>query len=160
MMNVIDSPRLINSPHLGDIEWTADSELFLPSGLPGFEAERRMIPVEVPAQRPFVFLQSLEKPETCFVALPATVVSPAYQPHISEDDRHALLLEFDSEPALGQDILCLVLLVPAGTTVQANLDAPVVINLHNRRCIQAHSPESTAAGCYRLSATGAWEALC
>jgi flagellar assembly factor FliW len=43
--------------------------------------------------------------------------------------------------------------------VEANLDAPVVINLHNSRCLQALSPE-VARGYYRLSDTGTWENVC
>jgi flagellar assembly factor FliW len=39
-------------------------------------------------------------------------------------------------------VLCLALLFPSGGTVEANLDAPVVINLHNSRCLQALSPDA------------------
>ncbi len=59
-----------------------------------------------------------------------------------KDDRS--LLEFDQldlpasqNPAIGRDVLCLALLVPSGCTVQTNLDAPIVINLHNGRGVQA-----------------------
>ena len=62
-------------------------------------------------------------------------------------------------PALGRDVLCLALLVPSGNTVKANLDAPIVINLHNGRGIQAVSPVAVA-GSYRLAENGDWEALC
>ncbi len=150
---------VLQSPHLGEIEWDAGSELFLPQGLPGFENERRMIPVEIPAQRPLVFLQSLDKPDTCFVALPAGAVCPDYRLHLSDDDRHALELETGREPAVGEDVLCLALLMPSGETVQVNLNAPIVINLHNSRCVQALSTDATARS-YRLTDHGTWETLC
>ncbi len=44
--------------------------------MPGFEEQRRMIPVEIPSQRPLVYLQSLESDEICFVALPVYVIDP------------------------------------------------------------------------------------
>jgi flagellar assembly factor FliW len=151
--------EVLRSPHLGDIEWSPGCELFLPSGLPGFEEERRMIPVEVPAQRPLVFLQSLDVPETCFVSLPVRTIFPGYQLRLSEEDRNTLFIEADRELAIGADVLCLVLLVPFENTVQANLDAPIIINLHNRRCAQS-LPSECVAGRFRLADGGSWEPIC
>jgi flagellar assembly factor FliW len=151
--------QVIRSAHLGDIDWSPGCELFLPAGLPGFEGERRMIPVEVPVQRPLVFLQSLETPGTCFVSLPVRTICPEYRLHLSEDDRAALFFEPDRELSIGADVLCLALLVPFENTVQANLDAPIVINLHNRRCIQALASES-GAGYFRLADGGHWDSIC
>jgi flagellar assembly factor FliW len=149
----------IHSAHLGDIEWTPGCELFLPGGLPGFEQEYRMIPVEVPVQRPLVFLQSLDNPETCFVSLPVRTIHPDYQICLGEEDRVALLFDLDRDLSIGADVLCLALLVPFENTVQANLDAPIVINLHNRRCIQA-LPSGAPKGYFRLADGGRWESVC
>lgn len=151
--------EVVRSTHLGDIEWSQGCELFLPAGLPGFEDERRMIPVEVPVQRPLVFLQSIESPGTCFVSLPVRTIDPGYQLRLSDDDRAALLFEGERELSIGADVLCLALLVPFENTVQANLDAPVIINLHNRRCIQS-LPSESFAGHFRLADGGRWETVC
>jgi flagellar assembly factor FliW len=150
---------VIHSTHLGDIDWNPGCELLLPVGLPGFEDERRMIPVEVPLQRPLVFLQSLEHAGTCFVSLPVRTIFPSYQLRLSEEDRTTLLFEADRELSIGADVLCLALLVPFQNTVQANLDAPIVINLHNRRCIQA-LPFGPLAGYFRLEDGGRWDSVC
>ena len=150
---------ILSSSWLGEIEWSPESEIFLPGGLPGFEQERRMIPVEIPAQRPLVFLQSLDHPATCFVALPAGTICPDYRLSLSEDDRQMLLLDSDREPVIGEDVLCLVLLLPSDQTVQANLNAPIVINLHNARCVQAISTDAPLRS-YRLTAGNRWEAAC
>jgi flagellar assembly factor FliW len=151
-------PVTFHSSHLGEIEWEPECELFLPAGLPGFEAERRMLPLEIPAQRPLVFLQSLERPDVCFVLLPVRTIDPDYQLQLSEDDRLMLLLDADRKPEIGADVLCLSLLLPAEGTVQVNLDAPIVINLHNSRCTQALSAERAAG--YRRLVDGGWERVC
>ena len=150
------------SPYLGEIHWDSSCELQFPSGLPGFERYRRMVPVEIPSQRPLIYLQSAEKAEVCFLALPVLTVRPGFELRLSEDDRFALELDQtgpDQDPVLGTDVLCLALLVPFGISVQTNLDAPIVVNLHNRRGIQSVSTVP-GAGSYRLSENGTWEAAC
>lgn len=152
------SQETVRSTYLGDIEWDPGCELFLPGGLPGFEDERRMIPVEVPLQRPIVFLQSLDNPATCFVSLPVRTIDPGFHLRLAEEDRAGLLLD-EREVSIGADVLCLALLVPFENTVQANLDAPIVINLHNRRCVQS-LPSGTNFGYFRLAEGGRWESVC
>lgn len=149
----------LRSTYLGDIEWDCGCELFLPAGLPGFENERRMIPVEVPVQRPLVFLQSLDNPDTCFVSLPVRTICPEFQLRLSDDDRSALLFEPERPLSIGGDVLCLALLVPYRNTVQANLDAPVVVNLHNQRCVQAMNAGG-GFGYFRLADGGRWDPVC
>ena len=159
MTSVSVGPAIMKTPHLGEISWDAESELFLPSGLPGFENERHMIPVEIPAHRPLVFLQSTERSGVCFVSLPVMTICPDFKLHLTEDERVSLMFPDARDPEIGADVLCLALLFPSGRTVEANLDAPVVINLHNSRCLQALSPE-VARGYFRLSDAGTWEHAC
>ena len=154
----MDGTRVLISEHLGEVEWDPASELLLPGGLPGFEDERRMVAVEVPAQRPLVFLQSVEKPEICFVSLPVRTIQPDYEIVLSEDDKAALRIADDARPEIGADLLCLALLFPSEGRLEANLGAPVVVNLHNLRCVQS---QTESAPChYRLGAEGRWEPAC
>jgi flagellar assembly factor FliW len=154
-----EAANVITSPWLGDIEWTTGCELLFPHGFPGFESERRMIPVEVPAQRPLVYLQSTGRGDVCFLALPVRVIDPAFELHLQEDEKAAIQLPEDAEPVIGTDVLCLGLLVPSGRTVQVNLNAPIVINLHNSTGIQCVT-ESARRGCFRLDENGRWENVC
>ena len=152
------------SPYLGEIHWETGCELQFPGGLPGFEQYRRMVPVEIPSQRPLIYLQSAEKAGVCFLTLPVLAIHPGFDLRLSEDDLSLLELDRftlpDGEaPALGTDVLCLALLFPSGPTVRTNLDAPIVINLHNCRGIQAVSA-AAVSGSYRLSECGVWEAIC
>jgi flagellar assembly factor FliW len=146
----------VESPWLGEIRWSAAEELFFPAGLPGFERCQRMVPVEIASQRPLIYLQSAEEERVCFVAMPVLAVWAEFSLQISDDDRAAIGLEEDA--AIGTDVMCLALLLPWGRSVQANLNAPVVINLHNGRGVQAVAPAGTA-GLFRLSGNG-WEAAC
>ena len=150
---------LIHSRWLGDIESDPQCELLFPSGLPGFEDERRMLPVEIPEQRPLLYLQSMENAEICFVALPVYVIDAGFQLRITDEERALLRLPVDSGPVIGADVLCVALLMRSSETVQANLNAAVVINLHNRRGIQCVDPAGRSAF-FRLSADSGWTALC
>jgi flagellar assembly factor FliW len=155
--------RLV-SPWLGEICWEANCELLFPAGLPGFEQHRRIVPVEIPAQRPLIYLQSAEQPGVCFLTLPVLTVDPHFELHLSEEDQSLLeldllLLPDGACPALGADVLCLALLFPAGKTVRTNLDAPIVVNLHNGRAVQAVAP-AIVSGSRRMSENGGWEILC
>ncbi len=149
----------LDTPHLGPLSWDSACEITLPHGLPGFEDERRMLPVEIPAHRPLVFLQSVESPSVCFAALPAKTICPEFDLRLCEEDRNSLGLDQESQWEIGRDLLCLAILLPSRGSVESNLASPVVINLHNSVCIQP-----VAAGLppvrYKLSETGAWEAVC
>jgi flagellar assembly factor FliW len=149
----------IHSPWLGDIEADPQCELLFPAGLPGFEEQCRMAPLEIPAQRPLVYLQSLDSAEICFVALPVYVIDPEFQLRISEEELSILELPEDSDPVIGVDLLCIALLRPSGKTVEANLKASIVINLHNRRGVQCVSPAGLTA-CFRLLDASGWTAMC
>jgi flagellar assembly factor FliW len=151
--------QTIRSRWLGDFESDSRAELFFPGGLPGFEEERRMLPVEIPSQRPLVYLHSLGNPDICFVALPVFVIDPDFRLRLSEDERCALLFPEDRDPVIGEDILCLALLASCDHTVRVNLRAPVVINLNNSRGVQCVS-EGDATGCFRLEENGRWGPLC
>jgi flagellar assembly factor FliW len=149
----------IHSPWLGEVESDPEAELFFPAGLPGFEAHRRMVAIEIPSQRPVVYLQSLERDEVCFAALPVYVIDPSFRPDLSDDDRDALQLSAQPEPAIGEELLCLVLLRKSDRTVEANTGAAIVINLHNRRGVQCVPPEGTSA-LFRLCPDNGWRREC
>ncbi len=147
------------SKHLGEIAWDQGSELLLPAGIPGFEDERRMVAVEVPAQRPLVFLQSLARPELCFVSLPVRTIRSDYQLVLNEEDRSVLEIGEGVCPEIGAEVLCLALLFPSEGSLEANLGAPIVMNLHNLRCVQSQGSEFEPFH-YRLSGGGRWERVC
>jgi flagellar assembly factor FliW len=153
------SLQTINSPWLGELETDPRCELLFPVGLPGFEEQRRMMPVEIPAQRPLIYLQSLDSAEIWLVGLPVRVIDPEFQLCLSDEERVILRFSENYHPVIGVDVLCVALLMPSGRTVEANLNSSIVINLHNRRGVQCVAPAGLSA-CFRLSADTRWAALC
>jgi flagellar assembly factor FliW len=152
-------PRTIHSPWLGEIESDPGNELFFPAGVPGFEDHRRMIAVEIPSQRPVVYLQSLESDEVCFAALPVYVIDPSFRLDLGDDERLALRLPANGDLSIGADVLCLALLRKSGRTVDANTGAAIVINLHNRRGLQC-VPRPGASVLFRLCPDNGWRREC
>jgi flagellar assembly factor FliW len=125
------------------MEYTDDSVIRLPNGLPGFEQEREFVLIDQPSKRPLVFVQSLRTPRLCFIALPVLSVDAAYRLFISADDLDAMGLDPSRQPAIGSEVACLVILAfGADRQMTANLLAPLVINLSTRIAVQA-----VQAGC-------------
>ena len=54
------------------------------------------------------------------------------------------------QPRIGDDVLCLTVLTVRETGPTANLLAPIVVNLRNRKAVQAVAPESDYSHQYEL----------
>ena len=124
--------------YFGWIDAPREAFLEFPSGLPGFERERRFVQLRVPAHAPVVFLQSAATPDLCFLAAPVQTVDDRYELEIAPEESQALRLPEQVRPALGADVEALVLLslaVEGGAT--ANLLAPVVVNPRSGKAVQA-----------------------
>jgi flagellar assembly factor FliW len=124
--------------YFGSISYKEDEVTQFPSGLPGFEKEMEFLVMEPSANAPLIFLQSLQHPDLCFLALPIQGLDPDYQPVMTREDLTTLGLDSGSQPMIGEDICCLaIIVVTENGPVTANLLAPVVINRANRRGVQA-----------------------
>ncbi|MGQ0632583.1 MAG: flagellar assembly protein FliW [Sporichthyaceae bacterium] len=101
--------------------------------LAGFSAHRRFVLAELePAGGPLHALRSVEDPALRFLVVPPGLFFPDYVPEISDADAQQLGLT-DASDAL------LLVIVTSGATVAeatANLLAPVVVNVANRRAAQ------------------------
>src|SRR5664279_2134091 len=104
----------METKHFGQISFEPESELEFPGGLPGFDSRRRFVAVSFVESEPLIYLQSLEDPDLCFITMPILAVDPEYRLTVGGED-------------LGQLGLPL---------------APIVVNLRNRRAVQAVAPES------------------
>jgi flagellar assembly factor FliW len=127
----------------GVIDCPEEAVFEFPRGLPGFEDERRFLFVEEPKTRPLIFMQSLSTADLCFITVPVRVVKPNYQLCLQPEDLVELELVPDRQPEIGRDALCLAIIsLEENQPPTANLLSPVVVNLDNRRGLQAIQADS------------------
>jgi flagellar assembly factor FliW len=120
------------------LDYTEDSVIRLPNGLPGFEQEREFILIDRPLNRPLVFIQSLRTASLCFVALPILSIDAGYRLSISGEDLEVLGLDPSRQPHIGNDVACLAIVaIGENRLLTANLLSPVVINLRTCVAVQA-----------------------
>jgi flagellar assembly factor FliW len=134
----------------GPIAFEQESILEFPRGLPGFEECKRFVAVQAPQATPLVFLQSIEHSTLCFTTMPMQSVDPAYRLHVIPEDLALVDLPEDRQPSMGHGVLCLAVLALRESGPTANLLAPLVINLANRKGVQAVAPESAYSHQHRL----------
>ena len=82
----------------GTLEYNEEARLEFPWGIPGFEEYRWFVLVDQPANRPVVFLQSLEKSDLCFMTLPIADIAPDYRLKILAEDLERLGLDGSRDP--------------------------------------------------------------
>jgi flagellar assembly factor FliW len=133
----------INTIHFGPVAIDESLAVEFPQGLPGFEQCRRFAPLEHPARAGLIFLQSLERPDLCFVALPARTIRRDYELSMTHEDLELLGWAQDRQPRIGEDVAALALLAfePARPPT-ANLLAPLVLDIATRRAVQSIRPDN------------------
>ena len=139
----MESTLTLRSDYFGSLE-CADARLFhFPNGIPGFECERHFAPIEIPAQRPLVYLQSINRPELCLMTLPVRTICPEFELDLLPEDRAVLGLESAGPVRIGDDVMCLAIVsVDASRDPVANLLAPLVVNVRTREAVQAIQADS------------------
>lgn len=120
--------------YFGLQEYTEDSVIQMPAGLPGFEDQSTFVLIQFPNQYPLVYLQSVLRADVCFAALPVTVLRKDYQLELSDED--AASLDIPTSPKIGSEVLCLTLLAGDGSGMTANLMAPLVVDIATRFAAQ------------------------
>ncbi len=122
--------------YFGWMEIPEGTALEFPAGLPGFDQERSFVCVRNERHLPVLFLQSLQRPELCFLAVPVRHLDPEYPVDLGVEERRLLGLREGGGPEGEVETLAL-LSVREGEAATANLLAPVVVNPANRRAVQA-----------------------
>lgn len=134
--------RTFETQSFGVIAYEPESAVEFPAGLPGFEERRRFVALCFPDSEPLVYLQSLEDPGLCFLALPVLAVDPQYRLEVCAEERALIGLAPEQPLRFGKEVLCLTIISLRETGPTANLLAPVVINLSNRKAVQSVAAES------------------
>ncbi|OQP17252.1 flagellar assembly protein FliW [Geobacillus zalihae] len=117
----------IDTKYHGTVAVKEEDIIHFPHGLPGFTDEKRFVLLPL-ADTPFVILQSVETPALGFVLIEPFSYFPTYE--IGLDDNTLEQLQITGE----QDVALYVILTVADPfdDTTANLQAPIVINVHKR----------------------------
>jgi flagellar assembly factor FliW len=135
---------ILTTPYFGPLAVNESAALEFPQGLPGFENCRRFVPLEHPAHPGLIFLQSMERLDLCFLAVPVRSIRPEYRPALSAEDLELLDLAEDRQPEIGTEVAALAILSLApGEAPTANLLSPVVVSIATGRAVQAIRPDDT-----------------
>lgn len=130
-----DQPQslTVSTTRFGEITVPSAQVINLPHGMVGLAEQRRYALIRHQPQSAFYWLQSLDRPDLAFVLANPVLFKPDY--NITLSGSHVKLLEV-SDP--NQIQVWVVVTIPRGNPRQmtANLKAPVVINLVNRRGAQ------------------------
>lgn len=119
-----------------------NTEIRFPEGLLGFESCTQFVLTNSEEYAPIHFLQSVTDRDVSLPVLPIQSVDPDYRLILSTRDRE--FLELEDEARLGEDIVCLVVLVLSSGNKPpvCNLMAPIVVNPKNRLAKQVLQIES------------------
>ena len=132
------------SRYFGEITYLPESVIEFPLGLLGFETETRFLLIEQDLNKPFVFLQSMSRPELCFITVPVQGVLPDYELTLTAEELHILDLAEDRQPVVGEDVIHLAIVSLAEERPPtANLLAPIVINWRRRLAVQSLQVDSS-----------------
>src|SRR5215467_4093846 len=101
---------ILTTPYFGPLAVNESAALEFPQGLPGFENCRRFVPLEHPAHPGLIFLQSMERLDLCFLAVPVRSIRPEYRPSLSAEDLELLDLAEDRQPEIGTEVAALAIL--------------------------------------------------
>jgi flagellar assembly factor FliW len=132
----------------GEVAYEPSAECFFPRGLPGFEDQSCFVLMQEENTEPLVFLQSLQTPSLCFLAVSVWMADPAYQVGMTRADLDILGLE--NQPTPEDGTLCLGVLSGSGDMFTVNLLAPVVVNLQSRTAVQAVRADAAYSHCHPL----------
>lgn len=132
----------VATTHFGNLDVNDDAVIEFPAGLPGFEKFRRFLLLNKPDEPALSFMQSLESPELCFLAVPVRLLRPEYELAIEDEDRVLIGLEPGALAEIGGNVLALAIVsVSERDEPTANLLSPVVIHIESRRAVQAIRPD-------------------
>jgi len=122
---------IVNTKSNGPVEVTDDHLLSVPEGIFGFEDYTKYALIDSDYE-PFIWLQSVEKPEVAFLIVDPFLICSNYETDIDDESLKKIGI---SKP---EDIIIMTIVtVPSsGSPITANFAGPLVINKTTRQCMQ------------------------
>ena len=119
----------VKTTRFGEID-VKDADLIeLPAGLIGFPELKRYVLLDHDKESPFKWLQSLDDGAIAFVLINPLLFKPDYTVEVTEAEVSDLDLKNEEDA-----VISVIITIPTNPqNMTANLKAPLVFNLHNRR---------------------------
>lgn len=118
----------IKTRRFGDMEVEENKVYNFPAGIPGFSNLTQFVLVEL--NEPIKWLQAVEDSDIAFMVTDPFAHFPDYAFQASDEVAKYLDIKNMAEAGI------LVMLSPAGKKLTANLKAPLVFNVSNRKAMQ------------------------
>lgn len=131
----------VKTTRFGEIEVIEKDVLELPAGLIGFPELKRYVLLDHDKDSPFKWLQSLDDGSMAFVLINPLLFKPDYTVEVSEGEVADLDLKNEEDA-----VISVIITMPSNPqNMTANLKAPLVFNLQNRKGRQLilNNPEYT-----------------
>jgi flagellar assembly factor FliW len=122
----------INTLRFGELEVSEDQIFHFPMGILGFASSKSFVIIDLESQKPFKWLQSIDDPSTAFVLSDPLLVHPSYCA-VVERNELSPLGEINEDDLI---ISVIVTISERPEDTSANLCAPLIFNLANRRGMQ------------------------
>ncbi len=117
------------SPIHGKITYEKNEIIHFEKGLPGFNGLKKYVIKQVEEESPFSILQSIEDEEIGFIIISPFFIKDNYEVKLSDEIIKNLNLEGPDEALL----YSIVTLNSKIEDITANLKAPIVINIKNKK---------------------------
>ena len=130
--------RTAHTTRFGEVSF-ADTDVFeFRWGLPGFAMLRQFVVLAMEEQKPYVWLQSLERPEVALPLIDPWAVFEDYDPRLPTATASVLEIERPDDFCL----MCVTVVGQGAGDVTVNLLAPIVFNLRVRLARQVMLEDS------------------
>jgi len=120
--------RTVNTSRFGEVSVPEDDVFTLKWGLPGFGFLREFVVLALEDQKPYVWLQSLERPEIAMPLIDPWALFSDYDPQLPSVTAAVMEIERPDDFCL----MCVCVVGPEAKELTVNLLAPVVFNLRLR----------------------------
>ena|SRR5579872_2857365 len=129
-MNTAAAPiiRNVTTTRFGEVSVPEEDVFSLRWGLPGFGSLRDFVVLALEDQKPYVWLQSLERPEIALPLIDPWALFDDYDPKLPGVTAAIMEIERPDDFCL----MCVCVVGPDAKELTVNLLAPVVFNLRTR----------------------------
>ncbi len=119
----------VATSRFGEIEVKDSDVIELPAGLIGFPELKKYVLLDHDKDSPFKWLQSLDDGAIAFVLINPLLFKPDYTVEVSEGEISDLTIEAEEDA-----VISVIITMPSNPqNMTANLKAPLVFNLKNRK---------------------------